>query len=274
MRTVEGSVVLADAAQDVGGKVQLTQAKPARVSFHPRDAFLVVPALLTLGLGLLYGAGALIKSGQLRAAGLSVQDTLPLVPLEQILALGIGTLVTSLIWVVILACWLWTYVYWNPEPITLSLGGRKRLAAYRIAVWGLILFVIGVWFYNEPFATAINSTVIVFLGPTVVRIRHRGRVFVLCVVLGFFLFVMAVKTASAYLSPAPLPHASLQLEGDPGLMQGTLIVSTGEAWYLTNRSKTYRAVPRSTVRSAVIRSKERREPRPVLKVVWQWLIDR
>jgi hypothetical protein len=69
-----------------------------KMSLQPREVLVVVPGFAAFALGLLYGAGAVIKSGQLRGEDLNTRDTLPLVPLEQILAPGIGTIVTSLLW--------------------------------------------------------------------------------------------------------------------------------------------------------------------------------
>lgn len=57
--------------------------------------FALLPAAAVLGVAVLYGTGALIKTAQLRDADLSVQETLPLVPIEQLLALGIGTVTSS-----------------------------------------------------------------------------------------------------------------------------------------------------------------------------------
>ena len=80
------------------------------MSLQPRDLFATLPGLVAIGVGLLYGTGAVIKSGQLRTADLNVRDTLPLIPLEQLLAVGIGTIVTSLVWVFVFAFILWIYL--------------------------------------------------------------------------------------------------------------------------------------------------------------------
>jgi hypothetical protein len=87
---------------------------PASMSFQPRDAFVVVPGFAAIGLALLYGTGAVIKSGQLRGADQNVRDTLPLVPLEQVLALGIGTVITSLVWVTVLSL---GFTFWSAGDV-------------------------------------------------------------------------------------------------------------------------------------------------------------
>ena len=92
------------------------------------------------------------------------------------------------------------------------------------------------------------------------------------VLIAYFLILVAARTGTAYVSPEPLPRVSLHLRGDPSVRHGSLIVTPGDAWYVTTQSRTYLAVPASRVTSAFVRSREReREPRPVLKVAWDWL---
>lgn len=77
---------------------------------------LMVPLATALGIAVLYGAGAIVKAGQLRGEGFAIRDNVPLVPLEQLLALGIGIVVSSLLWLLGIAVlfsvylrftWLW-----------------------------------------------------------------------------------------------------------------------------------------------------------------------
>jgi hypothetical protein len=49
-------------------------------------------------------------------------------------------------------------------------------------------------------------------------------------------------------------EVALQVRGESSVTRGTLVVSTGDAWYVTNRPKTYRALPRPAVTSAVVTS--------------------
>jgi hypothetical protein len=57
----------------------------------------LVPGVVALGLALLYSVGALLKTFELLDAGIDVTEALPLVPLEQVLARGIGTAAIAVI---------------------------------------------------------------------------------------------------------------------------------------------------------------------------------
>jgi hypothetical protein len=69
----------------------------------------LLPGLAAIGLALLYGVGAILVVAQLIGAHLTV-GTLVLVPLEQILARGIGTVVVSSVVVPLLAVTAWSAV--------------------------------------------------------------------------------------------------------------------------------------------------------------------
>ncbi len=69
--------------------------RETRSSTWVTTSLAVAPVVVAFGLAGLYAVGALLKTTQLRGADLSVQDTLTLVPLPQILATGIGTVATA-----------------------------------------------------------------------------------------------------------------------------------------------------------------------------------
>ena len=54
-----------------------------------------LPAVAALLLGLLYALGALLTMADLSGAGLATQDTLPLIPITDLLARGIGVAVAA-----------------------------------------------------------------------------------------------------------------------------------------------------------------------------------
>lgn len=107
----------------------------------------LLPGLAVAGLALLYATGALIKTSQLRDAGVSVQDALPLVPIEQLLALGIGTMMSSLAIVVGWTATIALFVYFarrrarrgttkEPPQIVVS---PAQLHVLRLVLYGLIV---------------------------------------------------------------------------------------------------------------------------------------
>ena len=55
----------------------------------------MIPVATAVAVGVLYTLGALYKAAQLHGAGLSVDDTLPLVPLQQLLTRGIAVVYDS-----------------------------------------------------------------------------------------------------------------------------------------------------------------------------------
>ena len=120
----------------------------------PRDRSLVerlslLPVVIALFVGSLYTVGAVLTTGQLRHANLVVRDTLPLVPLPQILARGMsvflkpfaGVLGIAVVFVAVVAlgeeieAWLegWTGASRRPPRRLLRLG------ALLIGVLALVL---------------------------------------------------------------------------------------------------------------------------------------
>jgi hypothetical protein len=248
------------------------------MSFQPRDAFVVVPGFAALGLAVLYGTGAVIKSGQLRGADQNVRDTLPLVPLEQVLALGIGTVITSLIWVTLLTLVLYFWVasrrplkVGEVPPFLRFLGpGGSRLA--RIGFWAALGLAMLVLLATASLGEFVTLAGLVVVGHALDRIQDRGRRYVAFLLAGYLLLLIAVRAGGSYFSPEPLPRATLTFRTGAAQTEGTLLVSTGETWYLTRRPNAYISVPRASVTSAVVRSRKRNEePRPPLVVVWDWL---
>jgi hypothetical protein len=248
------------------------------MNFQPRDAFVVVPGFAALGLAVLYGTGAVIKAGQLRGAHQNVRDTLPLVPLEQILALGIGTVITSLLWVTVLT---FAVYFWVASRRPLKLGevppflgflgpGGSRLA--RIGFWaalGLAVLFLLATASVELFVTVAGLVVV---GHALDRVQDRGRRYVVVLLAGYLFLLIAVRAGSAYFSPEPLPRATLTLHSGARQTEGTLLVSTSDAWYLARTENTFVSVPRARVTSAVVRSrKHQKEPRPPLVALSDWV---
>lgn len=61
-----------------------------------------LPAITALSLGVLYGLGALFKAAELGRAGFAVRDTLPLVPLSQLLTRGIAVVWDNIVGILLL----------------------------------------------------------------------------------------------------------------------------------------------------------------------------
>lgn len=74
---------------------QLSLLSSPSISRRLERLIVAIPAIAVLGLAMLYAVGALLKAAQLEGAGLSISDTLSLLPLETILGAGIGVVIRS-----------------------------------------------------------------------------------------------------------------------------------------------------------------------------------
>ena len=228
-----------------------------------------------MGLGLLYSAGAIVKSGQLRSAHVSVRDTLPLVPLEQILALGIGIIVTSIVTVFVFALVLWVYVgWWTPEPPAIRVSAPLFPLVRALRCLLAVAFIVWIFFTIPPLG-ALSVTAALFLGGGVRRIYGRGRRYVAYVVLGYLAFILVLNAANGYIYPKPLPEVELRLKNQATPVVGTMLLTTGTTWYFTQHAQTFRAISAEKVAVAIVRSRSRRhEPRPMLRVLWDEIRER
>jgi hypothetical protein len=261
----------------------MTESQTAPVSALPAGyAVTVLPGLAALLLGLLYGVGALIKTAQLRQADVSVLDALPLVPLEQVLGLGIGTVTTSLLLLVAWALLVGTYLFITRQrPVSKIIIGR-RLRQRRPTERGK--HEDRLFFWSHVFVL-----IVFFLATTIFYFALIGGGYVLSVVLGrksdanalsrrsvvlalatYFAVVLSALTANAYLYPSPLPTVELKMRNGGDSVRGNLIVVTGSSWYVTGERETFRSIPTNRVNSSLIRSGERQHARTSGAVLREW----
>jgi hypothetical protein len=192
-------------------------------------------------LGAIYAYGAIIKAGQLHGAGLVVSDTLPLVPLEQILVLGINQLLP--VGVATLAIFLVAMAFLDRnEPLfgrdedddELSEKGRARLVwsvrAFTGAVW-IWLFVAASW---TSWLLLAELTVVGWYARAEHSTRRSYAIFASMAVIVFF-------ACSAYFDPSPLPDVRLTKQ-DGTIVKGDLIATTGSTWYVGKGDKSWTAV--------------------------------
>lgn len=272
----------------------------------------MLPGMAAAGLGALYATGALVKAGQLRAEDLPLRDTLPLVPLEQILATGIGTVVSSVLIVAIYASaslvYLWIYAAdadghaakaeerkrvaetpatlateetppAQPESEEAARGGFHRLDSARafgsfFVRWMLLPANTVLAFAVFPVFYAVIITAGAFMPYVAANYARRGRRAVVLLVTVYFVLVLTCLIANTYFFPDPLPEAELRLRNG-AVERGTLVVSTGNAWFITMTDRTYRMVPSDRVAAAIVRSRpEREDETPVLQALWDWTWNR
>jgi hypothetical protein len=231
-----------------------------------------VPGIAALGLALLYATGALIKTAQLRESGIRVEDGLPLVPIEQLLAMGIGTVTSAFL---LLAAWGLAIAM----LINLALKNRQKTPAERprgfsprtervfaigSLIVGLALLIVGL---------TIASIYEVLTGlialPFVIRAfpaYSRGEVRRMATLLvAAYLSLVGVNVLETWDSPPPLPLTDIQTrDGLP--VTGFLIVARDDAWFLTNESGIFFSVPTDRIKETKVASLPSEKRKPVLPI--------
>lgn len=217
-----------------------------------------IPGIAALAVAALYSVGALLTAAGLRGAGLSVRDTLPLVPLEKILARGISTLIGS---VLLLAA----LVLLGVLIVSAVSALRRRewsLTAGRIGTAaGMVVLVVGLAFTSPVLACALILTLAIgVIGAR--RFSDLPRVWVWA---AQYLVVLGGLIASAYVYPQPLPSARVAVAEGATPVVGDLVTTTDFSWYVAGfDGDTVRAIPAPDIEEAEFVSREREDP-PMLK---------
>jgi hypothetical protein len=258
---------------------------------------LAVPLVATLGFGLLYATGAVVKSAQMRDAGLSPADVLPIVPFGQVMTLGVDAALAALVLLplVLVAALLLrglaretqrkesvddvvarliadhqqlrglarapsTEAAEHFERRLRRLDGRSARIKARVRRRRLI--VAGL--------TVAGSLVLAFaltpaaLAGAVLSVwlvdRYRWHTgFAVAIVFAAMLVAVVVERAAA---PAPIPAASVRTTGGH-LIEGRLITVTQRAWYIEEGGGRVRSVPIRHVARSSVRPEGHSGPRTV-----------
>jgi hypothetical protein len=240
---------------------------------------LMIPGVAAVILGLLYTTGALLKTAQLRGAGVSVTDALPLVPLQQLLSLGIGTLVHTF-WTALITLGVFGVFAFalrrrpidHLPGIVMPRRRPRRVAptpswlrrhALNVIVYSGAFFLYGI---DASPLSSLRLTISSISGGLVADEmagqRRRSRVFTVVAVT--YLSGVTLNIADNYVTPTPLPLTTVRT--DQGLYAGELVVAA-DTWQIAVLNMTMRSVPSTGIQEAVICSRERPEPR----TVWQFL---
>ncbi len=212
--------------------------------------------------------------GQLHSAGISSSDALPLVPLQQILMLGMQLAVVAVVAAPFAIAVSWLGI-WAMAKLELSIMRRWRLfdaegdvasnatgwqQVLRIAT--MVLVALGL-LYLVLRSGAFPDIVVAFFGAAV-ALRFRNRPPIAAVIV--YVFCLAAVTLSSYLHPAPLPSVIL-MTTDGHRIAGRLIAVSDGAWLVTLRPKRFEAIPSNRVASAVTTSVDS----PPERSAWQVL---
>jgi hypothetical protein len=217
----------------------------------------LLPLAIAIFVGILYTVGAVLTTGQLRRANLVVRDTLPLVPLPQLLGRGMsvflkpfaGLLAVVLVFIAVLVL---------GDRIERALERRMSGSTARA-----IVVVVGV-------------AVLVLLSPPQVAIGVAACALVLALwVLGKLplresLILFAGVTALMLLGLAfykPEPLATVKIKTSTrGTVRGDLITTANGTWYVGQRRRNFVAIAGSDIQKLEVDSGPH-SPKPIFRRV-------
>jgi hypothetical protein len=200
---------------------------------------------VAVGLGVIYVVGALLLIGQLSEEQVSMLDALPLVPIEQILARGIGVsaqicLLLGFVSIAFPAVGYFLDRMLPKEPALLRTDplGRHLL---RLTVLSLGLLVL----FTPP--RMILPLAVACLGgvAAIVGMRRSDYGIAVARLVGCVVFVLGFSLTIILTVPVRLPEASLTLvESAPDrvVRDGALISRTDSTWYLATSDESITAV--------------------------------
>jgi hypothetical protein len=249
------------APMESGGTDTATPDRAPRLRYA--TVLTTLPALTAIVLGLLYTIGALVRTAELRGAGMTVRDTITLVPIEQHLARGLAVVLspaTLLLVAVAVAGGL--FFAWVLPKLPRWRATKRGLALAIASVAGLGLF----GFYRPLAALGVLLAAAAVFGvlaatgaPFSVRVpptKFAEGLTPLTSVAAFLVATGILAVGEALIDPAPLPRAHLDLEGGKDA-SGGLITVNGGVWYLDTGEDRLRAIPGSAVVASEIRSRQR-----------------
>jgi membrane protein implicated in regulation of membrane protease activity len=224
-------------------------------------------------LGSVYVYGALIKATQFHGANQSVTDTLPLVPLEQVLLAGINAsllLIVVAIFgaLVILAIREMRERRGSDAPKKEREAPKKReekdrtwmerhflhvLWVFAAAGWLFLLMV-------SPLSMLVTFIYFaVFLWWRWPPLIPRGRWLIVLAVL-----FVCVTLAQNFFNPKPLPEVKLTTS-DGRVVEGDLLVNTNSTWYVGTGDHKFEAVEAADVESALVETQDRKDEKSVFE---------
>lgn len=208
--------------------------------------FSLLPIAVASAVGALYTVGAVLTTAQLRTADLAVRDTLPLVPLPQLLGRGMSVFLKSFAGIVVIAVVFAAALFFS-EQVEQELlaatrrrwpGARRRVKLTLVAGVAAILALL-----SEPaIAVGVAGCSFVLLLWVFGSVRLRRALLVWAGLVAVVLLVVA------FYRPEPLPTAEL-LTGR-GCVEGDLITVAADTWYVGRRDRRFVAVSGADVRSA------------------------
>jgi hypothetical protein len=204
-----------------------------------------------------YAYGAVIKAGELHGAQQSASDTLPLIPLEQLLVLGIHRLLPAGITVLIALLIGMAYLD-RPNP------PKKTVSTKRTAFWGRVF---GKWPLRISamiivvfLAVAAPWTIFLLLAEMAAVLWYAQAEHTTMKSYGIFAFsaIAIFFAASAWFDPHPLAQVTLRTI-DHRSTTGDLIAKTSSTWYVGVDDKKWTALEAGEITHSQVSAVERKE---------------
>lgn len=215
----------------------------------------LLPLAIAIFVGILYTIGAVLTTGQLRRANLVVRDTLPLVPLPQLLGRGMsvflkpfaGLLVIVLVFIAVLVLgdrierWLQQRMSGRTARAIVVAAGVAALAllsppqvAIGLAACALVL---ALWVLGK---LPLRESLLLFAGITALML------------LGL-----------AFYRPEPLATVTIRTS-TRGTVHGDLITTANGTWYIGQGRRNFAAIAASDIQSLEVDSGPH-SPKPIFR---------
>jgi hypothetical protein len=230
-----------------------------------------IPILFASGLALLYLVGAGVKAIQLTNADIEIADGLSLVPVDQVLSIGIGTTLREAPFIAALAltALVPTVIFgWfelterqtqtsliRVERTTMRASGRRERRLLLLP-W-LPLSLVAVITLPPLLASGMAAAILVMLAaqqlayglpPTARRWSLVGAMWLVTCI---GLITVVLQNATAF---QPLPEAQVRTHNGTQI-RGRLVVINDGTWYLTHGPRQISTIPAEEIQSARIESR-------------------
>lgn len=229
------------------------------VSSNPVRVWLgFAPIVIAGALAAIYALGAIAVYGQFSRAGLNASQTMPLVPLEQILGRGIGSVVSdfSRAWFNLALGAITVSVYWSERDKHVV----RRPEDWSRWIWLFPAFLVATAIFRSWGVAVVVGvgTGVMFAVWSVAGYREvggwKGLAVIAC---GSLISILPMTIAASLIEPPPLPRTELT-QTDGVVLQGGLVAS-GDMWYLADEDNNVKGIPASEIEGSVIDYQDRKE---------------
>lgn len=235
-----------------------------------RGAWLgLVPAVIAGVLAVVYALGAVAVYGQVKGAGLDAVQTMPLVPVEQILSRGIGSIASIFTQAFLTALAAMTIVlaYWSErdERALAHPSEWSKLLYLGLPAVPVILAIFMPWEGAAVLAVGVFTMLGLWALGGAAGVGGLGGLLIIAG--GSIASILPMSVAASLVEPPPLPAMEVVLSNGHGL-QGGLVAETGSHWYLARPDHSIQAIPTATVTRTVITYPKRDRDSSLVELVF------